>query len=168
MCLHWKRGGGCGRDRDACAYVVTQLANSASVWKGSMEGEGRRKKIEKMNEKGKECTKIKNQRRTGTASSRSKNQGSNQWQKTTTDAARKKPAGRTCWKTRIMQKMDGSVDLNAEQIHQGVMEMVKHLDTCVEKHSGEEEFRTLTDISKPISLGKPQNRKRKTGNMKGR
>ena len=55
-----------------------------------------------------------------------------------------------------MQKMDWSVDLNAEQICQGVMEMIKHPDTCVEKHSGEEGFRTLTDISKPISLGKLQ------------
>ena len=42
-----KGGGGCERDRDAFAYVVPQLAKSASVWKGSMEGEGRRKKIEK-------------------------------------------------------------------------------------------------------------------------
>ena len=37
---------------------------------------------------------------------------------------------RTCWKTRKMQKMDWSVDLNAEQIRQGVMEMIKHSDTC--------------------------------------
>ena len=51
---------GCERDRDACAYDVPQLAKSASVWKGSMEGQGRRKKIKKMNEKRK--TKIKEDR----------------------------------------------------------------------------------------------------------
>ena len=63
-----KEGGGYERDRGACPYNVPQLAISTSVWKGSMEAEGRRKKIEK-NERQK---KIKHQRRTGTASSRSK------------------------------------------------------------------------------------------------
>ena len=39
--------------------------------------------------------------------------------------------------------------------------MIKHPDTCVEKHSGEEGFRTLKDISKPINLGKQQKKDRK-------
>ena len=56
-----KGGGRYECDRDARAYVVPQLAKKASVWKVSTEREGRRKKIEKMNEK----RKSKNQKGRG-------------------------------------------------------------------------------------------------------
>ena len=157
MCLHCKRGG--GGDVNVIGTLVRSLyhrwqrvrACGKEAWK-EKEGERRSKEWTKK--------KIKIKEERGQLAVGMKNQGSKQGQKTTTDAARNKPAGHTYWKTRIMQEMDWCVDLNAQQIRQGVMEMIKHPGTCVEKHGWEEGFRTLTDISKPISLGKPQKKDR--------
>ena len=112
--------------RDACAYVVSQLAKSASVWTERTQRGRKKQEVDrkKMNEKRKRCTKIKEERVQVVSGLKSK-AANNDRKLPLTLHEKKKPAGCTCWKTRKMQKLDWSVDLEAEQIRQGVVEMIK-------------------------------------------
>ena len=157
MCLHCKGGGGgCERDRDACAYVVVGKECERVERKHGR----RRKENEHQKNERKKKKENQNQRRTGTASSRSKKPR----QQTMAENYHHRCTEQTR-RAHVLKNTDNAENglkrrsrrwTNPPRRHGND----KHQDTCVEKHSGEEGFRTLTNISKAHKFGETQKKDR--------